>query len=66
MSDATAPVRIEVHYLGEVTAIALDKKEVDAWIEDKVAFAGRRSSRSNADIIGGHIELNLRAEGITP
>lgn len=59
-----AAVRIEVHYCGEVTTITLDKKEVDEWIEDKVAFAGRRLSRTNADVIASHIKLNMQDEGV--
>lgn len=63
-----APVRVEVHYLDQVSYIELDRKEVDHWIEDKAAAAGHDVSKfiSFADVIAGHIELNLRQdEGIT-
>ena len=36
-----APVRVEIHYLDQVSYIELDKCEVDQWIEDKAAFAGK-------------------------
>ncbi len=62
-----APVRVEVHYLDQISTIELDKDEVDQWIEDKAAFAGHKVEDyvSMADVIGGHVELNLRDEGIT-
>lgn len=67
MSKGQAPVRVEVHYLDQVSYIELDKKEVDAWIEDKAAFAGRPAvDGEQAHVVAGHIELNLRQdEGIT-
>ena len=62
-----APIRVEVHYEDQVSCIELDKHEVDQWIEDKAAYAGHdvKEYYSFADVIGGHIELNLRSEGIT-
>lgn len=61
-----APVRVEVHYLDQVSYIELDRAEVDQWIEDKAAFAGKEVDMDEAaHVIGGHIELNLRDEGIT-
>ncbi len=62
-----APVRVEVHYLDQVSYIELDRKAVDAWIEDKAAFAGQVADMDEAaHVIAGHIELNLRQdEGIT-
>lgn len=66
MSGGKAAVRVEVHYLDQTSYIELDKAEVDQWIEDKAAFAGERvRPREQAHVIGGHIELNLRVEGIT-
>lgn len=61
-----APVRITVRYEDQDSTIELDKKEVDAWIEDKPIVAGCKPEdfHSFADVIGGHIELNLRDEGI--
>jgi len=62
-----APVRVVVHYLDQRSTIELDRSEVDAWIEDKAIVAGCKVSdfHSMADVIAGHIEPNLRAEGIT-
>lgn len=61
-----APVRVEVHYLDQVSYIELDRNEVDQWIEDKAVFAGQPvRDDEQAHVIGGHIELNLREEGIT-
>ena len=67
MMAGHAPVRVEVHYLDQVSYIELDRQEVDRWIEDKAAFAGRDADmREAAHVIAGHIELNLRRdEGIT-
>ena len=62
-----APYRVEVHYEDQVSYIELDKREVDQWIEDKAAFAGCNVEDfvSKAGVIAGHIEPNLRSEGIT-
>ena len=62
-----APVRVEIHYLDQVSYIELDKCEVDQWIEDKAACADCNVEDfvSKADVIAGHIEPNLRSEGIT-
>ena len=62
-----APVRVEVHYLDQVSYIELDRKEVDQWIEDKASSAGEDVDMDEAaHVIAGHIELNLRQdEGIT-
>lgn len=62
-----APVRVEVHYLDQVSYIELDRAEVDRWIEDKAASAGKAPDMDEAaHVIAGHIEQNLRQdEGIT-
>lgn len=66
LSRGHAPVRVEVHYLDQSSYIELEKAEVDQWIEDKAAFVGQPvRDGEQAHVIGGHIELNLREEGIT-
>ena len=67
MSRTEAPVRVEVHYEDQTSTIELNQDEVDAWIADKAAFAGHsvEDFYTFADVIAGHIALNLNAEGIT-
>ena len=67
MVGSEAPVRVVVHYEDQESTIELNKAEVDAWIEDKAIVAGCKVEdfHSKADVIAGHIDLNLRAEGIT-
>ena len=58
--------RVTVFYEDQESTIELNKAELDAWIEDKAIVAGCKVGDfcSLADVIGGHIELNLRDEGI--